>query len=208
MKGNLILSSLLFLPYLQNSTTELLTNLLDDFIKLKDFTKTQNDILYKERNTEDEIVEAIENIIQEYDKKKETKDMDDKGKLSHFETKLRASIQSENEGGMIELATKIAEDNGYVCQRELSNHNAKFKIEYTKNKRKFRTLGQSTRRNIFKSTNTDKLVIYLSLDFENFQYEVCDENGKHQGVWNLSGRNTADADNSGEHNIITNLSMT
>ncbi len=107
--------------------------------------------------------------------------------LEYFEYELIRSYRN-NRASLQELARNIATANGYAENAQLSSQE--------------RNLQQGSQRLIFEieKENTKQ---YVSLDFENGQFEVHDPNGRHLGVWNLSGRKTREADSSGDHDILT-----
>lgn len=102
----------------------------------------------------------------------------------HFETHIIRSNRL-SDGEKIQFAESIAIANGYQENRELSAKESMF---------------VKSRRKIFEVTKHEKKQ-YLSLDFENWQFEVCDQRGKHIGVWNFSGRKTDEADDTGKHDL-------
>ena len=102
----------------------------------------------------------------------------------HFETHMIRSNRL-SDGEKIQFAESIAIANGYQENRELSSKESKL---------------MNSRRRIFEVTKHEKKQ-YLSLDFENWQFEVCDDRGKHIGVWNFSGRKTDEADDKGKHDL-------
>lgn len=109
---------------------------------------------------------------------------DEQEAVIHFETHIIRSNRL-SDGEKIQFAESIASANGYQENRELSSKES--------------TLMRS-RRKIFEVTKNDHKQ-YLSLDFENWQFEVCDHQGKHCGVWNFSGRKTKEADSTGKHDL-------
>ena len=105
-------------------------------------------------------------------------------KLGFFEEYLIRQIRN-NKGQIIELAREVAKRNYYIEDTKLSSEEQK-------------QMGNP--RYIFKIEKNGHFQ-YLSLDTENAQFEVCNEKGEHIGVWNFSGRNTQEADTSGEHDL-------
>lgn len=109
---------------------------------------------------------------------------DEQEAVIHFETHtIRSNRLSDGE--KIQFAESIAIANGYQENRELSSKESML---------------VKSRRKIFVVTKNGHKQ-YLSLDFENWQFEVCDHRGKHIGVWNFSGRKTEPADNKGKHDL-------
>jgi hypothetical protein len=102
----------------------------------------------------------------------------------HFETHIIRSNRL-SDGEKIQFAESIAIANGYQENRELSSKESML---------------VKSRRKIFEVTKNGHKQ-YLSLDFENWQFEVCDHRGKHIGVWNFSGRKTDEADDKGKHDL-------
>ncbi len=109
---------------------------------------------------------------------------DEQEAVIHFETHtIRSNRLSDGE--KIQFAESIASANGYQENRELSSKESML---------------VKSRRKIFEITKNGHKQ-YLSLDFENWQFEVCDHRGKHIGVWNFSGRKTDEADDKGKHDL-------
>ncbi len=106
--------------------------------------------------------------------------------LEFFQHELIRTFRS-NAGDLIELATEIASRNGYSQSQQLSSQEARLR---------------NSRRLIFEISKNNQQQ-YLSLDFENGQFEVCDVNGRHLGVLNFSGDITGEADTTGNHDIWT-----
>lgn len=109
---------------------------------------------------------------------------DEQEAVIHFETHIIRSNRL-SDGEKIQFAESIAIANGYQENRELSSKES--------------MLVKSRRKIFIVTKNGHKQ--YLSLDFENWQFEVCDHRGKHIGVWNFSGRKTEPADNKGKHDL-------
>lgn len=109
---------------------------------------------------------------------------DEQDPVIHFETHIIRSNRL-SDGEKIQFAESIAIANGYQENRELSSKESKL---------------MNSRRRIFEVTKHGHKQ-YLSLDFENWQFEVCDYRGKHIGVWNFSGRKTDEADDKGKHDL-------
>jgi hypothetical protein len=109
---------------------------------------------------------------------------DEQEAVIHFETHIIRSNRL-SDGEKIQFAESIAIANGYQENRELSSKESML---------------VKSRRKIFVVTKNGHKQ-YLSLDFENWQFEVCDHRGKHIGVWNFSGRKTEPADNKGKHDL-------
>ena len=109
---------------------------------------------------------------------------DEQEAVMHFETHIIRSNRL-SDGEKIQFAESIAIANGYQENRELSSKESML---------------VKSRRRIFEVTKHEKKQ-YLSLDFENWQFEVCDHRGKHIGVWNFSGRKTNEADDKGKHDL-------
>jgi hypothetical protein len=105
--------------------------------------------------------------------------------LRFFSTELNRTFRN-NAGDLIALAKNIADRNSYTENQTLSR---------TEEARR-----RGSRRLIFQIQKNGQLQ-YLSLDFENGQFEVCNERGIHIGVYNFSGIKTANADSTGEHDI-------
>lgn len=123
-------------------------------------------------------------IIVEFTKSRHPS-LTDEEAIIYFETDLIRKIKTE-QGELIQLATQVALCNGYSENPNLSAKESQ--------------LVGGSQRKIFKITKNG-LKQYLSLDFENWQFEVCDHRGKHMGVWNFSGRKTKEADTSGKHDL-------
>lgn len=113
--------------------------------------------------------------------------MEEDEMLLYFQQVIIRAFRS-NAGDLIELATEIANRNGYSQNQHLSNQE--------------RQLRGGSRRLIFDISKNNQQQ-YLSLDFENGQFEACDESGRHIGVFNFSGNRTGQADTSGNHDIWT-----
>lgn len=123
-------------------------------------------------------------IIVEFTKSRQPS-LTDEEAMIYFETELIRKIKTE-QGELIQLATQVALCNGYLENPNLSAKESQ--------------LVGGSRRKILEVTKLGQKQ-YLSLDFENWQFEVCDHQGKHCGVWNFSGRQTKDADVSGKHDL-------
>ncbi len=104
--------------------------------------------------------------------------------LTFFEKDMVRKFRSEK-GDLIDLANDIAEQNSYQFNNHLSS------LEKVK---------RGSSRHIFQIMKNNAIQ-YLSLDFENAQFELCDAQGRHMGVYNFSGRKTAERDMKGDHDI-------
>ena len=110
----------------------------------------------------------------------------DEEKLSFFQRHYIRTLRN-NTGDLIDLATEIASRNCYEKDSELSSSESKL---------------TGSQRLIFKINKHGEFQ-YISLDFENGQWEVCNEKGEHLGVYNFSGIQTANTDTTGNHDILT-----
>jgi len=113
--------------------------------------------------------------------------------VEHFGTDL-VQIFRDNKAALVELASEIAQRNCYIENKDLSG--------------KEKQLSGGKFRLIFEIIKNKKMQ-YLSLDFENGQFEVCNDSGTHIGVWNFSGKKTdtdkdskgKNKDDKGRHNL-------
>lgn len=137
---------------------------------------TENEILPSQSFSKFIIFELVQQIDLSFE--------DEEQAISHFETKLIRSNEL-SKGEKIQLAERIAKANAYRENRELSSKES---------------ILVKSERKIFEITKHGYKQ-YLSLDFENWQFEVCDHRGKHIGVWNFSGRKTDEADDKGKHDL-------
>lgn len=158
-----------------NSWYQLHTDFLTRFPQYIDWSL--NEVLVLTEYSNLKIKEVVEN---ETDK---SWNLDDA--VEYFETDLIKTFRS-NKAAIIELAAEIARRNCYAENKNLSGEEKQIR-------------GGSFRL-IFEIIKNRKLQ-YLSLDFENGQFEVCDDSGTHIGVWNFSGKKTNEADKTGRHDL-------
>jgi len=123
------------------------------------------------------LIESVERINESFS--------NDQDKLDFFRNSLIRNLRQDR-GELIQFATEIATRNCYEKDSQLSS---------------LETRLRGSQRLIFKINKEDSLQ-YISLDFENGQWEVSNENGEHLGVYNFSGEQTGEADNSGNHDIL------
>lgn len=115
----------------------------------------------------------------------ETANLDEDGAvLRLFNERLVRSFR-QNSGDLIALADEIALRNAYTYDEDLSSKEKK---------------ATTSMRRIY-SIKKNEAWQYLSLDFENGQFEVCDGSGRHLGVWNFTGEQKEKADPSGKHDL-------
>ena len=122
------------------------------------------------------IVEVVDDYNKNYQKKLTKID---------FNTELIRTFRNDK-NRLSKLAFEIARRNAYVYDDKLS------KSEKRRRKTQISNVFKIKKDNVFQ---------YLSLDTENGQFEVCNKKGEHIGVWNFSGIKTANADETGKHNI-------
>lgn len=96
--------------------------------------------------------------------------------LDFFRNKYIRTLRKDK-GELMKLAKEIALRNCYTENREISSKEQKLK---------------GKQRLIFEITKENEKQ-YLSLDFENGQFEVCNKRGIHIGVYNFSGERTEEA---------------
>jgi len=101
-----------------------------------------------------------------------------------FIEELRHLSSQEKIVKIEEMAKNVAEINGYTYDQKRSAYNQ------TKNKL----------RSIY-AAGKGRHKIYLSTDFENGGFEVCDHKGQHLGEYNFRGEQTKKADESRKHDI-------
>ena len=144
---------------------------------------SKNGILFNTKFSDLCIVEIVDRHQQEF---KESQKLHKKQeKINYFNTDLIRILRSDKDR-LLQLSREIARRNGYIYDAKLSKSE--------KNRRKTRMSA------IFKIKRNNEWQ-YLSLDTENGQFEVCNRKGEHIGVWNFSGNKTANADESGGHDI-------
>ncbi|GEM_PF-2003593 len=113
--------------------------------------------------------------------------MAEAGQCFYDEVVKRLPKGQGGEGEMIRLSREVARRNFYEEDFDLSSREQQ---------------RRGSQRKIFKVKKAE-IWQYLSLDFEKCAFEVCDQNGRHQGEFRFdgkeNGRNTKDS--SGKHDI-------
>lgn len=106
--------------------------------------------------------------------------------LRLFSERLVRSFRNNPED-LIALADAIALRNAYTYDEALSSKERKANKD-------------DAMRRIYRIMKNGRLQ-YLSLDFENGLFEVCDHSGRHLGAWNFTGEQKEKADPSGKHDL-------
>ena len=141
-----------------------------------------NDYLKKlEKREEDKNQDKTDNFVRDLVPKLRN----DEDKIDYFSKDLVRKFRNDKDK-LLELSKEVARRNGYTYDDKLS-----------KSEKKRRKTQMSA---VFKVKKNNEWQ-YLSLDTENGQFEVCNRKGEHIGVWNFSGIKTAEADESGGHDI-------